>query len=48
LVTEFEENENDLRKRSLIDQERHHALEMLTSEIAHTGRERENTPAKQQ
>jgi hypothetical protein len=30
-----------LRKRSLIDQERHLALEMPTSKTANTGRERE-------
>jgi hypothetical protein len=46
---EFErkiENKNDLWKRSLIDQERHLTLEMPTSEMAHVGRERENTHAK--
>jgi hypothetical protein len=32
---------------SFIDQEWHLALEMPTSETAHTGRERENTPTKQ-
>jgi hypothetical protein len=48
-ITEFErkmENKNILRKRSLIDQERHIALEIPTSEMAHTGRgggERERT-----
>jgi hypothetical protein len=51
-ITEFErkmENKNILRKRSLIDQERHIALEIPTSEMTHTrrgGGERENTPAK--
>jgi hypothetical protein len=40
-ITEFErkiENKNILGKRSLIDEERHIALEMPTSEMAHTGR----------
>jgi hypothetical protein len=46
LVTGFEqkmEDKNILRKRSLLDQEWHLALEMPTSETAHTGRERERT-----
>jgi hypothetical protein len=34
--------------KTLDGQERQHALEVLTSETAHTMRERENTPAKQQ
>jgi hypothetical protein len=45
-------NKKDLQKRSLIDQERHLALEVSTSEMAHARRERErerererNTPA---
>jgi hypothetical protein len=33
--------------RSLVDQERHLALKMSTSEMAHVGRERENTHVKQ-
>jgi hypothetical protein len=37
------ENKNILRKRSLVDQEWHLALEMPTSETAHVGRERERT-----
>jgi hypothetical protein len=32
---------------TLIDQEQHLALEMPNLEMAHVGRERENTPAKQ-
>jgi hypothetical protein len=32
---------------SLINKERHLALEMLTLEMAHPGRKSENTPAKQ-
>jgi hypothetical protein len=46
LVTEFEwkiENKIILWKQSLIDQERHLALEMPISETAHVGRERERT-----
>jgi hypothetical protein len=42
------ENKTHLQKRQLIDQERHLALEVLTSEMAHARREKENTPAKQQ
>jgi hypothetical protein len=48
-VIEFEqkiENKNDLRKRSLIDQERHLALEIPTSKWLTLGRregEREHT-----
>jgi hypothetical protein len=34
------------RSDSLDDKKRHLALEMPTSETAHAGRERENTPAK--
>jgi hypothetical protein len=44
LVIEFElkmENKNIFWKQSLIDQERHLAVEMLISETAHAGRERE-------
>jgi hypothetical protein len=41
------ENRNILRKRSLIEQGWHLAVEVPTSEMAHTGRERENTPVKQ-
>jgi hypothetical protein len=33
---------------TLNDQERHLVLEMSPSEMAHAGRKRENTPAKQQ
>jgi hypothetical protein len=40
-------NKTHFWKRSIIDQEWHLALEVLTSEMAHTGMERENTPAKQ-
>jgi hypothetical protein len=40
-------NKTHLWKRSIINQEWHLALEVLTSEMAHTGMERENTPAKQ-
>jgi hypothetical protein len=50
LIKEFErkiENKNDLRKRSLIDQEQHLAQETSTSETAHVGREREDTHVKQ-
>jgi hypothetical protein len=36
-----------MEAKTLDDQERHLALEMLTSETAHIGREGENTPAKQ-
>jgi hypothetical protein len=35
-------NKTHLRKRSLVDQEWHLALEVLTSEIAHTEREGES------
>jgi hypothetical protein len=42
------ENKTHLQKRQLIDQERHLTLEVLTSEMAHARREKENTPAKQQ
>jgi hypothetical protein len=35
------ENKNIFQKRSLVDQERHLALEMPTSETAHSERERE-------
>jgi hypothetical protein len=58
LITELERkmnNKNILRKRSLIEQEWHLALEVPTSKMAHAERERdrereregENTPAKQ-
>jgi hypothetical protein len=43
-ITEFwaeDENKTALQKQSLIDQERHLALEMPTLETAHTRRERE-------
>jgi hypothetical protein len=40
------DNKNNLRKRSLIDQEQQLALEMLTTETAHARRVRENTLAK--
>jgi hypothetical protein len=43
-----DEHKIDLQKRSLINQEQHVALEVLTSQTAHSGRERENTPTKQQ
>jgi hypothetical protein len=33
-----------ITRRSLIDQERYLVLEVLTSKMAHAGRERENTP----
>jgi hypothetical protein len=49
LIAEFEqkiENKNDLWKRALNEREQHFSLKVLTSETAHTGRERENTPAK--
>jgi hypothetical protein len=36
-----------MEAKTLDNQERHLALEMLTSETAHIGREGENTPAKQ-
>jgi hypothetical protein len=51
LITEFwaeDENKTDWQKQSLIDQEWHLAVEVLTLEMPHTGRERENTPTKQQ
>jgi hypothetical protein len=40
------ENKRYLQKRSFIDQERHLALKILTSEMTHAGRERKNTPTK--
>jgi hypothetical protein len=43
-IIEFErkiENKNNLRKRTLIDQEWHLSLEMLSSRTAHAERERE-------
>jgi hypothetical protein len=49
LIIEFErqiENKYNLRKRTLDDQERHLALEMLTSRMTHDERERENTHGK--
>jgi hypothetical protein len=49
-IIEFEqkiENKRYLWKRSLLDQERHLALEMPTLEMAHTERERERALAKQ-
>jgi hypothetical protein len=39
--------EKHLQKQSLDAQEWHLALEMLTSETAHAGREIESTPTKQ-
>jgi hypothetical protein len=36
-----------METKTLDDRERHLALEMPTSKMAHVGRERENTPAKQ-
>jgi hypothetical protein len=50
-VQSFEQkikNKIPLRKRSLIDQERHLALKVLASEMAQAERERGNTPAIQQ
>jgi hypothetical protein len=42
------ENKNIFAEaKTLDDQERHLALEMLTSRTAHAERERESTPAKQ-
>jgi hypothetical protein len=40
------ENKNICGRETLIDRERHIALEMLTSRTAYVDRERENTPAK--
>jgi hypothetical protein len=39
---------NKVIYRSVDDQERHLALKMSTLKMAHAGRERENTHAKQQ
>jgi hypothetical protein len=36
-----------VKAETLDDQERHLALELPTSKMAHADRERENTPAKQ-
>jgi hypothetical protein len=36
-----------MEAKTLDDPERHLALEMLTTRMAHADRERENTPAKQ-
>jgi hypothetical protein len=41
------ENKNILQKRSLIEQGRHLALEVLTLEMAYVGREKGNTRTKQ-
>jgi hypothetical protein len=49
-IREFEwniENKTILLKRSLDDQERYLALEMLTREMTHARREGKNIPAKQ-
>jgi hypothetical protein len=51
LITEFDqkiENKNNLRERSLDEQEWHLSLEMPTSEMAHVERERENTHAEEE
>jgi hypothetical protein len=42
------ENKTHLWKLLRLDQEWHHALEVPTSEMAHAGRKKGNTPAKQQ
>jgi hypothetical protein len=47
-ITEFERKieEKNYGSKSLIDQEWHLALEVLTLEAAHAEREREKTPTK--
>jgi hypothetical protein len=48
VLSEKLRNKTICESETLIDQERHLALKMLTSRTAHAERQRVNTPAKQQ